>query len=67
MTVQKKDVIEVARYVLVAANDMITEKPVQLSRPKFPHCEVSTPEGQNDEQIIMEALSEPSAVAKAFE
>ena len=38
MTVQRKDVIEVTRYVLVAADGFKTEKPVQLSRPKFPCC-----------------------------
>ena len=33
---------EVTSYVLVAADGVKTEKPVQSSRPKFPCCEVPT-------------------------
>ena len=65
VTVQRKDVMEVTRYVLVAVHGVKTEKPVHSQ------CEANgpdgLPEGQNDEKMPMEALCAPSAVAKAFE
>ena len=42
MTMLRKDAIDVTRYVLVAADGEKMKKPVQLTRPKFPCCEVPT-------------------------
>ena len=68
MTMQKKDVVKVTRYVLVAADRVRTEKPVQLTRPMrsaHDQCEADgpdhSPERENDEIFTTEALCAPFA------